>query len=63
MLVILTMICAGCLRGPASDSVLAPALRKPIDRLAVSLAGADVAAMRRDGRNVIATYDAAVGPR
>lgn len=62
-MLILVMICAGCLRGPASDSVLVPALAKPMTRHAAALAGDDVDLMRHTGRVVIATYDAAAGPR
>ena len=45
----------------ASDSALATALRRPMTAHAAALAGEDVAAMRRTGRNVIAIYDAGVG--
>lgn len=54
------LILAGCTVA-ASDSALATALRRPMTEHAAALSGEDVAAMRRTGRNVIATYDAAVG--
>lgn len=60
LLAILTLIAAGCTT-EVSDSALATALRRPMTEHAAALAGEDVAAMRRTGRNVIATYDAAVG--
>ena len=60
LLGILTLIAAGCTT-EVSDSALATALRRPMTEHAAALAGEDVAAMRRTGRNVIATYDAAVG--
>ena len=63
-LLILVMIGSGC--DPAAkgrDSVLAPALAKPMTQHAAALAGDDVDLMRHTGRVVIATYDAAVGPR
>lgn len=63
MLILLT-IGAGCTTAErASDSVLAAALAKPMTTHAAALAGDDVALMRHTGRVVIATYDAAVGPR
>ena len=58
---ILPLILPGCTT-EVSDSALATALRRPMTAHAAALAGEDVAAMRRTGRNVIATYDAAVGP-
>ena len=57
---ILPLIVAGCTVA-ASDSALATALRRPMTAHAAALAGEDVAAMRRTGRNVIAIYDAGVG--
>ena len=42
---------------------MATALAKPMTAHAAALAGDDVDAMRRTGRVVIATYDAAVGAR
>ena len=61
-LAILTMICAGCANVQVSESALAAALERPIDAHATALAGDDISAMRRTGRVVIATYDAAVAP-
>ena len=61
---ILPMIVTGCASAvPATDSVMATALSKPMTAHASALAGDDVDAMRRTGRVVIATYDAAVGAR
>ena len=57
----LPLILLGCTT-EVSDSALATALRRPLTEHAAALAGEDVAAMRRTGRNVIATYDAGVGP-
>lgn len=55
----LTML-TGCTVA-VSDSALATALRRPMTAHAAALAGDDVQAMRRTGRDLIATYDAAVG--
>ena len=55
------LILAGCASAPVSDSALAAALKRPMTEHAAALAGEDVAAMRRTGRNVIAIYDAGVG--
>ena len=55
------LILAGCASAPVSDSALATALRRPMTAHAAALAGEDVDAMRRTGRNVIAIYDAGVG--
>ena len=60
---ILTMIVSGCAVEAPPDSVLATALAKPMTAHAAALAGDDVDAMRRTGRVVVATYDAAVGAR
>ena len=60
---ILTMIVSGCAVEAPPDSVLARALADPVTAHAAALAGEDVPAMRRTGRVVIATYDAAVGGR
>lgn len=58
------MIVTGCASAvPATDSVMATALSKPMTAHAAALAGDDVDTMRRTGRVVIATYDAAVGAR
>lgn len=58
------MIVTGCASAvPATDSVMATALSKPMTAHAAALAGDDVDAMRRTGRVVVATYDAAVGAR
>ena len=55
------MIVTGCASAvPATDSVMATALAKPMTAHAAALAGEDVTAMRRTGRVVIATYDAAI---
>ena len=56
----LPLMLTGCTVA-ASDSALATALRRPMTEHAAALAGEDVAAMRRTGRNVIAIYDAGVG--
>ena len=65
VLVTTMLILSGC--GPELSKLEAEPvlsrLSKPIDELAIALAGDDVADMRRAGRNVIATYDAGVGPR
>ena len=61
LLVIPTLMLAGCATAPVSDSALAAALKRPMTEHAAALAGEDVAAMRRTGRNVIAIYDAGVG--
>lgn len=55
------LILAGCASAPVSDSALATALRRPMTEHAAALAGDSLPEMRRTGRNVIATYDAAVG--
>lgn len=55
----LTML-AGCVSG-ASDSALVAVLDRPMTAHAAALAGDSVPDMRRTGRNLIATYDAAVG--
>ena len=61
LLVIPTLMLAGCATAPVSDSALAAALKRPMTKHAAALAGDSVPEMRRTGRNVIATYDAAVG--
>ena len=59
---ILPMIASGCASAvPATDSVMATALAKPMTAHAAALAGDDVAAMRQTGRAVIAIFDAAIG--
>lgn len=61
---ILPLILTGCGTEPqASDSVAIPALKRPIERLAVAHAGEDVPAMRASARDVIATYDQLSGAR
>lgn len=63
-MLILAMTVSGC--NPAAkgrDSVLSRSLAKPMTKHAAALAGDDVDLMRHTGRVVIATYDAAVGPR
>lgn len=63
-MLILAMIVSGCDPADKShDSVLAAALDRPMTKHAAALAGDDVDLMRHTGRVVIATYDAAVGPR
>lgn len=57
----LPLIAAGCATAPASDSALVAVLDRPMTAHAAALAGDSVPEMRRTGRNVIATYDAAVG--
>lgn len=57
---ILTMILTGCAGAPSgggADATL-DRLARPMDALAVALAGEDVVQMRRAGRAVIAIYDA-----
>ena len=44
-----------------NDSALATALRRPMTEHAAALAGDSVPEMRRTGRDLIATYDAATG--
>lgn len=61
LLVIPTLMLAGCATAPVSDSALAAALKRPMTKHAAALAGDSVPEMRRTGRNVIATYDAAAG--
>lgn len=60
-------ICAGlmsgCVGSRVSDSALALGLRKPIDRLNAAVLTPDIAQIRAAARDVISTYDAAVGPR
>lgn len=65
VLVTTLMILSGCATGRQLLEVdpMVSRLAKPIDELAIALAGEDVSAMRRAGRNVIAIYDAAVGAR
>lgn len=64
-LVMLTMTLLGCGPEPTKleSAPVLSRLSKPMDDLAIALSGDDVAAMRRAGRNVIAIYDAGVGPR
>lgn len=50
----------GCISG-ADDSALVAVLDRPMTAHAAALAGDSVPDMRRTGRNLIATYDAAVG--
>ena len=54
------LILAGCASAPVSDSALAAALKRPMTKHAAALAGDSVPEMRRTGRDLIATYDAAV---
>ena len=54
------MIVSGCAVEAPPDSVLARAMAEPMTAHAAALAGEDVTAMRRTGRVVIATYDAAI---
>lgn len=56
------LILTGCAPAPAEAPVLAR-LERPLQRLAVALAGEDVPRMRATGRDVIAIYDAGVGSR
>lgn len=60
LLAMMPLIAAGC-TAEVSDSALATALSRPMATHAAALAGDDVRAMRRTGRDLIATYDAAVG--
>jgi hypothetical protein len=61
------MICAGlvsgCVKAVPSDDALVIGLRKPIDELNRSVVTQDLSLIRGAARKVIATYDAAVGPR
>ena len=50
---------AGCATA-VDDSALASVLSRPMTDHAATLAGDDIPAMRRSGRALIATYDAAV---
>lgn len=58
------MICAGLMTGCAnwtvSDDALAIGLRRPMNDLNAVLVTDDLPAIRRAGRAVIATYDAAL---
>lgn len=55
------MMLTGCGGERTSDSALVTVLDRPMTVHATALAGDDVPAMRRTGRDLIATYDAAVG--
>ena len=57
---IVPMMLNGCV-GAVNDSAIVAVLDRPISVHAAALAGDDVAEMRRTGRNLIATYDAAKG--
>lgn len=63
----LMMICAGCLTGcvkaAADSSALEIGLRKPIDQLNAAVVTDDLPRIRAASRTVIATFDAATGPR
>lgn len=63
----MAMICAGwmtgCVPDRASDGALVIGLRKPIDRLNGAVVTDDLPRIRAAARDVIATYDAAVGAR
>ena len=54
----LMLTAAGCATG-ASDSAIVAVLDRPMAAHAAALAGDDVLLMRRTGRDLIATYDAA----
>jgi len=54
------LILSGCAPAVSERAVL-DRLANPVDALAAALAGDDVRAMRRAGRDVIAIYDAGVG--
>lgn len=56
--VMMPLIVTGC-TSAANDSAMVTVLDQPMTAHAAALAGDDVALMRRTGRNLIATYDAA----
>lgn len=56
----MTLIVSGCATA-VTDRAVVDALAEPVTAHAAALAGDDVAAMRRTGRNLIAIYDAAAG--
>ena len=56
--VMMPLIVTGC-TSAANDSAMATVLDRPMTAHAAALAGDDVTLMRRTGRNLIATYDAA----
>ncbi|QRZ14744.1 hypothetical protein JWJ88_17415 [Paracoccus methylovorus] len=60
LLAMLTLIVTGC-TSAVNDSALSTVLDRPMTTHAAALAGDDVALMRRTGRDLIATYDAATG--
>jgi hypothetical protein len=53
----------GCVRPAPSGDALALGLRQPINRLNEAALTDDLPRIRSAARAVIATYDAAVGPR
>lgn len=55
------MMLTGCGGAAVSNSALATVLDRPMTAHAAALAGDSVPEMRRTGRDLIATYDAAVG--
>lgn len=54
------LIVTGCTNA-VSDSAVVAVLDRPMTAHAAALAGDDVPLMRRTGRNLISTYDAAAG--
>lgn len=55
------LMLSGCTSAVVSDSAMVSVLDRPMTQHAAALADDDVAAMRRTGRDLIATYDAAKG--
>ena len=60
LVAMLMLTVSGC-ASAVSDSAMVAALDRPMTAHAAALAGDDVAMMRRTGRDLIATYDAAAG--
>ena len=61
---LMTTIVSGCVSAaPDGASRVLDRLEGPITRHAAALAGDDVAMMRATGREVIAIYDAGLGPK
>ncbi len=62
--VMLTMILSGCVGAtPDGASRLVERLEKPIDALSEAAVTNDLALIRAKVRDVVATYDAGVGPQ
>lgn len=58
----LTLILSGCAPEINEGAVL-ESLARPVDRLSEVLVNGNLSDIRAAGRNVIAVYDAGVGPR